>query len=393
MGERIGMVVFRKQALGRTVALALLLAGTAWGASSVPPLFDGRLRPPEDSTGASVRDLFLRADKAGATEYARGRRLQCEADLSAALREINYQHGQAFYERDFTRGEFLLSIASDSAIHLLVQVKGQARRDRLEVESLIALTEERLVSARSLAAHADGDAYVRQRLATAEMRLKDAKALAAGGRYNSALRSIRESLSAVKVTEQKSMGLLARFDDPALLSRWKDWIREAQVASRAGGPALVVVKERHRLDVYRNGRVVRSLEVDLGANTLRQKLHAGDRATPEGRYRITQKKSHGQSKFGQALLLDYPNAEDRRRFAEARSRNQITRRTSIGGLIEIHGEGGRGEDWTDGCIAPDDTDMAWLYTQVQVGTPVVIVGSDGSDGPIRTTLKAVNGRP
>jgi lipoprotein-anchoring transpeptidase ErfK/SrfK len=47
----------------------------------------------------------------------------------------------------------------------------------------------------------------------------------------------------------------------------------------------------------------------------------------------------------------------------------------IGGLIEIHGNGGKGIDWTEGCIALTDKEIEVVYRSVKVGTPVTIVGS------------------
>jgi L,D-peptidoglycan transpeptidase YkuD (ErfK/YbiS/YcfS/YnhG family) len=47
----------------------------------------------------------------------------------------------------------------------------------------------------------------------------------------------------------------------------------------------------------------------------------------------------------------------------------------IGGLIEIHGNGGKGIDWTEGCIALTDSEMDSVFKIVKVGTPVTIVGS------------------
>jgi len=81
-----------------------------------------------------------------------------------------------------------------------------------------------------------------------------------------------------------------------------------------------------------------------------------------------------------ALLLDYPNAEDRRRFDEARRAGRVARNASLGGLIEIHGEGGRGRDWTKGCVALSNVEIQDLYSRVAVGTPVTIVGGDGNGG-------------
>ena len=47
----------------------------------------------------------------------------------------------------------------------------------------------------------------------------------------------------------------------------------------------------------------------------------------------------------------------------------------IGGLIEIHGNGGKGIDWTEGCIALTDKEMDIVFKIVKVGTPVTIIGS------------------
>jgi lipoprotein-anchoring transpeptidase ErfK/SrfK len=53
-------------------------------------------------------------------------------------------------------------------------------------------------------------------------------------------------------------------------------------------------------------------------------------------------------------------------------------------LIEIHGEGGRGWDWTDGCIALTNADVERLLAAVPIGTPVAIVGSAGQGGRFST---------
>jgi hypothetical protein len=45
-------------------------------------------------------------------------------------------------------------------------------------------------------------------------------------------------------------------------------------------------------------------------------------------------------------------------------------------LIEIHGGGGRSQDWTSGCVALANGDMDLVFEHAGVGTPVTIVGSD-----------------
>jgi murein L,D-transpeptidase YafK len=115
--------------------------------------------------------------------------------------------------------------------------------------------------------------------------------------------------------------------------------------------------------------------VDLGLRGLGRKVHAGDRATPEGRYRIREKREGAATRWYKALVLDYPSAADRRDFRRAKRRGEVPAGRGIGGLIEIHGHGGRETNWTDGCIALRNPDLDRLYAVVDVGTRVTVVGS------------------
>jgi murein L,D-transpeptidase YafK len=115
--------------------------------------------------------------------------------------------------------------------------------------------------------------------------------------------------------------------------------------------------------------------VELGKNWIGAKLYKGDKATPEGLYHVT-KKLHGQkTKYYKALMINYPNEADKNRFASEKKRGTLSKRAQIGGLIEIHGGGGRGVNWTEGCIALRDSEMDIVYREIAEGTPVTIVGS------------------
>ena len=156
---------------------------------------------------------------------------------------------------------------------------------------------------------------------------------------------------------------------------WNRWIRDALAESSGkSDPLLLVDKLNHELYVLRRGRVVESFAVEFGNSWMDRKLQEGDRATPEGHYRISQLKSNGNSRYYKAALLDYPNAADRTRFVAAKRAGSIPRSARIGGLIEIHGEGGRGSNWTSGCISLSNRDMDRLMSFLRVGTQVTIVG-------------------
>jgi len=162
------------------------------------------------------------------------------------------------------------------------------------------------------------------------------------------------------------------FDDH---SQWVRLANDAIAASRGGNKVILVDKVAHILYVYQSGKVIRSYDAEFGPNWMAHKERTGDRATPEGNYRITSKKERGSTIYHKALLLDYPNAEDRARFQAKKKKGLISRNAGIGSLIEIHGNGGKGFNWTSGCVGLRDRDIDDLYRLVSSGTRVTIVGS------------------
>ena len=178
-----------------------------------------------------------------------------------------------------------------------------------------------------------------------------------------------------------ALSVASRFVDTELVERWRSWVQETLAWSRRTGDyAIVVYKEKNKLALYRGGREVRTFHADMGSNKARDKVRAGDEATPEGKYRITVRKDVGHSRYHRALEINYPNSDDLARFARLKKEGAVPRGASPGGLIEIHGEGGRGQDWTRGCVALSNRDMDELFKHAKVGTPVTIVGGDGQDG-------------
>jgi len=139
--------------------------------------------------------------------------------------------------------------------------------------------------------------------------------------------------------------------------------------------AIIVDKFASKCYVYKHGKKTIEFDAELGKNWVGDKHRKGDHATPEGRYRITRKKEGRETKYHKALLIDYPNEDDKKRFNKAIASGTIPAGSKIGGLIEIHGHGGKGTDWTEGCVALTDSDMDKLYKMVRVGTAVTIIGS------------------
>ncbi len=196
------------------------------------------------------------------------------------------------------------------------------------------------------------------------------------GRLEAAVAAAEEALDLATVVDKSWENVEARFRDPGLLKQWRAWVRTTIAESkRRGQPVIIVDKLRGALHIYDDGKRVASFGAELGANGLKPKRYAGDKATPEGRYRVVEARDRGATQFHKALLLDYPNREDLARFRAGQRRGSIPRRVGVGGLIEIHGYGGDGKDWTDGCVALENRDMDKVFARSAVGTPVTIVGT------------------
>ncbi|MDZ7268537.1 MAG: L,D-transpeptidase family protein [candidate division KSB1 bacterium] len=157
---------------------------------------------------------------------------------------------------------------------------------------------------------------------------------------------------------------------------WRRWADETIAWSAASDSvAIVVDKMAHKCYLYKGGKLLAEYPVELGPRWLGHKRQRGDNATPEGRYRIIKKKTNRETIYYKALQINYPNSEDQQKFLEARQRGELPRHATIGGLIEIHGHGGKGANWTAGCVALENAYMDELYELTHIGTPVTIVGS------------------
>jgi murein L,D-transpeptidase YafK len=138
---------------------------------------------------------------------------------------------------------------------------------------------------------------------------------------------------------------------------------------------VIVDKFSKKCYIYLAGTKKYEFDAELGRNWVGGKHRMGDKATPEGLYRII-KKYHGKATlYHKALAIDYPNSDDMEKFKIDLAKGNIPAYSRIGGGIEIHGGGGRGVDWTEGCIALTDSEIDIVFSLLKVGTPVIIVGS------------------
>ena len=144
-----------------------------------------------------------------------------------------------------------------------------------------------------------------------------------------------------------------------------------------GTVRIVIDKSDYVLKVYDEKGWFASYPVVFGNKSLADKKFQGDRNTPEGNFRITEKRRH--EKWHSFLLLDYPNKESWEKFNHRKSKGIIPANSNIGGEIGIHGTlphfNGVVDaytNWTEGCISLKNYDLEELYRIVTVGTIVKI---------------------
>jgi len=252
-----------------------------------------------------------------------------------------------------------------------------------------AKTRTFVISAEALAARIDSlhritqyfneNEDVRKNVSQAEIKLSEARILVSKEKFEEAAAIAGEGGLFLERAEQAAIRLLNRYLDLRQLEKWKRWAEEAIEKSRMlGSIVLLVNKVERKISVYRKGELLARFDIGLGKYGLSDKLYSGDEATPEGHYRVIRKIP--ASAFYKAMLIDYPNEEDRQTFAEAKRKGLVPRNTGVGGAIEIHG-GGK-DSLTKGCVGLENKDMDEVFRWAEVGTPVTIVGAVGIENTI-----------
>jgi murein L,D-transpeptidase YafK len=343
----------------------------------LPMVFDGSQKIPEDPTGVAVSKMISAAVDNRAKMLFPYRLENTESKLTLAKNLMSFNLGYGFCIwglRDFEHSQEAMDDAYSSACKLFMacnthQIEAERFATTAINNSVIALNTSRALNQNSLPS-----VSTRSNLAEAEMCIVYARAKYANRFYDEAIVEANASKLKSETASEENRRLLSRFSDRHYLTVWHSWIDSAIKNSKKTGSVLfIVIKQPHVLRVYRAGELVLTVKVDLGANWIYPKLHEGDRCTPEGKYKISMKNPN--SKYYMALLIDYPNAEDRKRYKRAKHFGEIPKDVGVGGMIEIHGNGGLGYDWTDGCIGPNDNDMKVLYDISRVGGEVIIVGN------------------
>ncbi|RQO31594.1 hypothetical protein DBR32_06465 [Taibaiella sp. KBW10] len=140
---------------------------------------------------------------------------------------------------------------------------------------------------------------------------------------------------------------------------------------------VYVDKTNYLVALLYKRRRIRQYRAVFGPDRLKDKTYEGDRATPEGWFKILS--VNDNSNWGKFILLNYPNDESYKKHKDAKSKGLIPPSVGIGSAIGIHGTyptGAKmvemGLGWTDGCVSMTTEDIMDFYKFIRPGVRVYI---------------------
>jgi len=321
-----------------------------------------------------AREVLSRAGTNKADTYSK--KLFTEAKIFYDSAMVNWQieNKRFIYFRHYDKVAMFAelsakkaSLATDNSISNSLNLKIKLKQKIISLNDLVTQIDE-LFTTYPLTSE------IRNRISKGKLLLKEAEIIYNNGKYLQANRKITDSEYLLTESYENASANLKNYFKS--FSVWKNWVDKTLNESKKGREySIIIDKFSRKCFIYLKGVKKYEFEAELGRNWVGDKRVRGDMATPEGMYKITKKFEGSKTKYYKALLLDYPNDEDKENFKSEIEHGSLPASAKIGDLIEIHGNGGKGIDWTAGCIALTDKEMDVVFKITKVGTPVTIIGS------------------
>ncbi len=321
-----------------------------------------------------ARISLSHARHAEAAVYAPALLQEAEASWGIATEQWRQQRQKWLHQRRF-RSALIATIKTARLADSAATVASVAK-DSLQwlAATGISLVKEKVETLRAQFENLPMQSHLRSRFIQGELAILESELAFHRADYVHSVARYQQAAERVGSAGDQATQILKSY--LANIPKWQKWVEETIAWSKEQQDiAIIVDKIAARSQVYQAGKLLAEFPIELGPHWVGHKRLRGDKATPEGRYHITKRKERERTIYYKALEINYPNEEDKKRFREAVARGELPRTAHIGGLIEIHGEGGKGANWTAGCVALRNDHMDEVYKLAKIGTPVTIVGS------------------
>lgn len=358
----------------RKILKTLLITGIIVVIGGVTSIIAINMKPePPVVEIEQARQALSAARNGKADVYAHATFAKAQLLYDSAMSCWNGENSKFFLNRDFS-GVLQMAGLSEQASMLAIEESAKYSNS-LEVTIKSKLRRlNQLVNEVNVLSRFPLSQKIRDRMAKGKLALGEGQAAYENDMLVKSNQKIGEAESLLEEAHKEAYKVINGYFDS--FSTWKSWKDQTIAASKKNKTtAILVDKFAGKCYVYKSGLLTNEYDAELGKHWIGDKRQKGDRVTPEGLYKVTEKKEGGRTKYHKALLINYPNDEDKKQFKSEVANGTLSKKSKIGGLIEIHGHGGKGTDWTDGCVALTNSDMDKIYKMVQVGTPVTIIGS------------------
>ncbi len=358
------------------IAILLLLSLSASGCKA----------PPVPSEVKETETQESNLWRVGSAFYASEDYLKYKESYRQAKNKLIKEKRKFIWFRKYKPVRLAFKNVLDEGAKLSQKVEIEKEIKSNKIMSQLASLKNRIDAVKKLSLIAKETLVARSAIISAELLMSEVGFMKQEGNLIAAEEKLNDISPYIEKAEETVRSFLARYVNERAIRTWKRWVNETISESTKNNIVVIIIDKLDRkLTVYKKGKAVGTYLIGLSRNGLSDKLHSGDFAIPEGKYRITKKLP--SRRYHKALLLSYPSQEDLEEFSSAKMKGLVPEGASIGDSIEIHGGGN--ESLTDGCISLENKDINKIFDIVDLGTPVTIVRALSSPAKLPITRKGL----
>ena len=231
-----------------------------------------------------------RAREVEADRYAPHVLVSAESTCQLALNEWKYQNDRVFFVRNYDQ---MLGLATEAAnkareaSELALHVKDSLQTG---LSDKLKSVGHKIDHFENYYSHLPLSGTTRQNFTSAALRYMESKSAYERGDYKQV--GLNLDVASQLITRSVAEAHTFLSDYFKSLSKWERWADETIAWSRNNhGYAILVDKFAHACYLYKDGKIKKEFNVELGPNWIGTKQYKGDKATPEGKYHVTKKKS------------------------------------------------------------------------------------------------------
>ncbi len=285
-------------------------------------------KPPAEKV-EYAREALSQAGKDRADTYSKKLYTEAKAFYDSAMVNWQRQNSRFIYFRDYEKvlmfAEMSIEKAEKAAENSISSTTSLKVRVRQKIDTLNDLVTE----INDLFTTYPLTAETRNRISEGKMLLKEAEIIYKKGQYLQANRKITDSEYLLTNSYENAKTNLKEYFRS--YSTWKNWVAKTINESKKNrNYSIIIDKFSRKCFVYQNGVKKLEFTAELGKNWVGDKRIKGDKATPEGMYKVTKKLDGKSTKYYKALLIDYPNDEDKEKFKAEIARGSLPASAKIG---------------------------------------------------------------